>query len=61
MNLTEIEEFSKKLCAVLRNYTWTELKELKINGQQATRIKKGEAVQFYPKTINRLMYLIAEK
>lgn len=58
MNIKEHERISEKLCKYLRNLTWIKLRELKINGQQAIKIKNGQPVRFYPKTIARLRHLV---
>lgn len=55
------EELDKKICKYLFNLTYTELHELKLNGQQIVKIKKGEPVKFYSKTRERLRKLVEKK
>ena len=52
------EILEKKICKYLSGFTHQELREMKINGQQAVKIKHGEIVHFYAKTLARLRKLV---
>ena len=54
----EKKDLEGKICKYLSRLTFPELAELKINGQHASRIKRGEVVSFYAKTIERLRHFV---
>jgi hypothetical protein len=61
MTPKEKEALEKRICKYLALLSYVELAELKISGQSAMKIKKGEPVHFYSKTIARLRKLVERK
>ena len=61
MNVDEKKALEKKICKHLALLSFDELKELGINGQQSSKIKRGEVVKFYTKTLERLRKLVEKR
>lgn len=58
MTKEEEKEEIKNILDCLVIMKWRELAELGVNAQQAQKIKRGEMVRFYGKTLVRLRSLI---
>lgn len=56
--MTPEEKLCKKICATLYIMKWREIAELGVNAQQVQKIKRGEQVRFYGKTLERLKRLV---